>query len=444
MSLPVALLVVLCALSVPASALGHATLVGAQPPPNSTRTTPPDRLRMIFRTAVEDGLTQVEVRVDGSIVSATVERDPADDHAIDVTLGSHPPGSYDIRWRTLSVDGHVAAGRYGLAAGVSASGQNTPAPPSFDPGPLTVAGRTMLLSGLAGLAGLGAFLVIVLRSALGSLGVDDRSAVSLSHGLRRFRVASLACTVVAGIGVGLVAAGVVRALAGGVSVGDLVGTRIATAWSVICAALALTIVALTVARIRPTTWPWVGTATATLGGLGLIALSWSGHAGSGSDAGLGIAVDAVHGFATATWFGGLVGLAFITATLSRGLAPEVSTRVVAAVVVRFSSLAVVSVATLVVTGLYRALAEVGSPDALVSTSYGRILFVKLSVFLVLLSVGAVNRFLVHPRLERAAMGLSPDDRGATELLRRSIKLELLLAAALLVAVGALVSFSPTR
>ena len=116
-------------------------------------------------------------------------------------------------------------------------------------------------------------------------------------------------------------------------------------------------------------------------------------------------------------------------------------RLAAAVVVRFSALALTAVALLVVTGVYRALAEV-SVDDLLDTGYGRALLVKLGLFVVLLAGGAYNRMVVHPRLERAALGLDPDDRGAAAALRVSVRAELAVAAALMVSVAVLVSLAP--
>jgi copper transport protein len=61
---------------------------------------------------------------------------------------------------------------------------------------------------------------------------------------------------------------------------------------------------------------------------------------------------------------------------------------------------------------------------------------------VLLIGGAYNRLVAHPRLERAALGLDPDDRGASSALRVSVTAELALAAALMVSVAVLVSLPP--
>jgi putative copper export protein len=79
------------------------------------------------------------------------------------------------------------------------------------------------------------------------------------------------------------------------------------------------------------------------------------------------------------------------------------------------------------------------------TAFGsawRVQVIGLALFVVLLGGGAYNRMIVHPRLERAALGLDPDDRGATAALRVSVRAELAVAAALMVSVAVLVSLAP--
>jgi putative copper export protein len=117
-------------------------------------------------------------------------------------------------------------------------------------------------------------------------------------------------------------------------------------------------------------------------------------------------------------------------------------RLGAGIVVRFSALALTAVAVLVVTGVYRALAELGSVAEIGESAYGRALLVKLGLFAVLLLGGAYNRLIAHPRLERAALGLDPGDRGAAAALRVSVAAELVLAAALMASVAVLVSLPP--
>ena len=85
---------------------------------------------------------------------------------------------------------------------------------------------------------------------------------------------------------------------------------------------------------------------------------------------------------------------------------------------------VAAVVLLVVTGVYRALAELPSLASLWTTSYGVALLVKLIVFAVMLVLAAWNRLALHPRLERAALGLGSagpgDGMGA---LRSSVRAE---------------------
>ncbi|MEZ5080991.1 MAG: CopD family protein [Thermoleophilia bacterium] len=174
----------------------------------------------------------------------------------------------------------------------------------------------------------------------------------------------------------------------------------------------------------------------------IVAMSWLGHASLATDRTLNISVDAVHTAATAAWIGGLVGLGYLVITPTTRLALGDGVAYAAAAVVRFSSLAVAAVAVLVVTGVYRALAEVGALGDLTGTVYGRVLLIKLGLFAGMLMLGGYNRFVVHPRLERAALGLPGGDAAATRLLGRSIRAEIGFAAALIVTVGILVSTAP--
>ena len=172
-------------------------------------------------------------------------------------------------------------------------------------------------------------------------------------------------------------------------------------------------------------------------------MSWAGHASDGTDVVINIGADALHGIAAAAWLGGLVGLLILVVGPAQTLAEGDRVRLLAAAVVRFSSLAILSVAVLVVTGTYRALAELDSLSQLVTTGYGIALVVKLGIFAVMLGAGGYSRIVLHPRLERAALGLDDHDRGASRALRTSLRVELALAAALMVAVGVLVAMTPS-
>ena len=65
---------------------------------------------------------------------------------------------------------------------------------------------------------------------------------------------------------------------------------------------------------------------------------------------------------------------------------------------RFSVLGLASVATLMITGLVNAFYLVGSVAALLGTDYGRLLAVKVALFVVMVAIAAINRFRLTPEL----------------------------------------------
>jgi copper transport protein len=185
-----------------------------------------------------------------------------------------------------------------------------------------------------------------------------------------------------------------------------------------------------------------GTAIAAPLVVAVAAVAAASHASSGTDAALGMGIDGAHLAATGVWLGGLAALLALVPRARRLVTDEAGIRLAAAVVVRFSAVAIVCVGVLLVTGVYRALGELAAPSDLVDTGYGQALLVKLAVFLLLLCGGAYNRLVLHPRLERAALGLRPSDAGAADRLAVSVRAELAVAAALMVSVAFLVNLPP--
>ena len=118
-----------------------------------------------------------------------------------------------------------------------------------------------------------------------------------------------------------------------------------------------------------------------------------------------------HLAATAAWLGGLLALAVI-------LVPSAHLEVLHDVLPRFSVIAVVSVVTLVVTGALHALAVAGSVTALVTSTYGVVLAVKVIVFGVMLLLGNVGRRYAA-RLARRALRRSPRRRRPAGRARRA-------------------------
>jgi putative copper resistance protein D len=176
--------------------------------------------------------------------------------------------------------------------------------------------------------------------------------------------------------------------------------------------------------------------------LGFIAvISWTGHAGSapGELGNLHLAADALHLIAAAAWVGALVPLALLLAAGRRnqGFVWASLTRDAAQ---GFSTLGIVSVGTLLVTGIVNAWILVGSIHALIVTGYGQLLVLKLVVFAIMLGFAAINRFWLTPRL-----GFSPDNEPQLEALRqlaRNSVAEIALGLTIFAIVGVLGTLHP--
>jgi putative copper resistance protein D len=174
--------------------------------------------------------------------------------------------------------------------------------------------------------------------------------------------------------------------------------------------------------------------------LGLAAsIAWTGHAGStpGETGIPHLAADMLHLTAAAAWIGGLVSLTWLLAGSRRDPAQASLARDATR---RFSTLGIVSVATLFSTGIVNAWILVGSLNALIATGYGRLLMLKISLFAAMVAFAAVNRFWLTPRLilsTESGQQLNPLRR-----LTRNSMIEIVLGLAIYGIVGVLGTLHP--
>ena len=112
---------------------------------------------------------------------------------------------------------------------------------------------------------------------------------------------------------------------------------------------------------------------------------------------LSFVADVVHVQAAAIWVGGLA-LVVLALLLAGGSRRQLA----ADAVPRFSQLALVAVAALLVAGIVNGYLQVRTWSGLWETSYGRLLLVKVALLVPLLALGAYNRRRSVPRLEAGA------------------------------------------
>ena len=173
---------------------------------------------------------------------------------------------------------------------------------------------------------------------------------------------------------------------------------------------------------------WLATAVASeftvplaaaFAGALLGSLAWSGHGQTGPLPGLHLTFDVIHLLACGLWPGGLLPLLLYWKTVDRRTLD------------RFSTFALLTVATLAMSGLVNSYCLLGSPSDLLDTPYGRLLLLKLLLFIVLIALGAANRliFMRQQTLRR---------------LRLSILTELIFATIIFALIGFLGMLAPPR
>jgi len=140
---------------------------------------------------------------------------------------------------------------------------------------------------------------------------------------------------------------------------------------------------------HPLRWWWYGSALVVGAGIA-VTPGIAGHASTGIQTGLAIPADLVHIAGMACWLGGLVVLC--VAVLPRRRVDELRE-----VLPRYSALALGGIVALVVSGAYQAWRQVGSIDELKSTDYGRLLIAKLVAFAALIVAAAFSREVVNRR-----------------------------------------------
>jgi copper transport protein len=335
--------IMLLALALPATADAHAFLKSSTPASGTSLSRAPHIITLQFTESVSPTLTHIQIfDASGSERDPTAIRQGARSGELRVTLPKLAKGAYRIAYSTVSqVDLHATSGAIVFGAGTAAPAQTTSV--SATPG-------TNITESVAHLFDLLSLSVLIAICALlaGNLPPVVRARIS------RFALVALPTLLLAGI----------VALAGKSSQFPLHKVLVSTSWGhamlVREAAIVAVLVAVALGRRRLALALLVPVAAAE---------AVSGHAGS-LDAAAAVAMVA-HILAGGLWVGGLVVLALVLPGLER--------RDVLDTLGRFGRLAAASVAVVVITGLYSAGRQVESVDALLSSTYGWSLVVKIGL-----------------------------------------------------------------
>jgi copper transport protein len=426
----------------------HALPVRTIPPANAVLSRSPAQIEIYFTQAVDPTFSKITVLDEnGNRVDAgDVTLDPADNTHLVVSMQPVKGGVYTVVWTALSAtDGHQATGSFPFAVGNENASALASAPQSSGSARLTapqVISKGFLYLAVAALAGSILFSNLVWKPSLRQAAITNQQVGAYPPYTRRLAMAAVILLLVTDL------------LSVPLQAGLASGQAILPPWDPRLAAILFTtrFGALALARlglafcaawlILPAENRWNRWA-ALLACLALaLTLSLESHAADEAAPFLPVLVDWVHLAAVSIWVGGLYHfLAGLWST--RALPVEERTRFNAHLIPHFSSLALVSVGSLALTGLYSAILRVGTFQTLFSTTYGQALIVKIALALPMIALGAVNLLHTSPRMRRAAN----EPGGSPRLLARFQKLvtgEVIIGTLILIWVGLFTSLPPAQ
>ena len=415
-------------------AWGHSVLIGTEPANDAVVDGSPARVLLRFNEGVETSLGSIQV-FDGSgerVDAEAISRPSAKEVAVAID-GELERGTYTVAWRAISADSDPINGAFvfhvqepgpqpaGIAAQVL---RGTPLLVSV----VYAGGRFVTFVFLLLCAGGIASLVYALRTA------DDRLRRRL-YGLLAVFAGALAVAA-------LLAIPFQGAAAGGTGLGeafrwDVVSSVVETRYGTVSIiqvglALALLAVALALRRATGRARRAGNVVAAVLAAALVVTPPFAGHASV--EGPVAITADVAHVFAAATWVGGL---AFVVIALV--LALEERWPLATRSVPRFSTMAVVSVAVLLVAGTINGYMQIRAWRGLWETQYGLLLLAKIALVVPLLGLGAFNNRYVVPAL-RAGVAQARERRRFLQ----AAGVELVIMASIIGVTAVLVNAPPAK
>jgi putative copper resistance protein D len=208
-------------------------------------------------------------------------------------------------------------------------------------------------------------------------------------------------------------------LRGGVVGIVLMQTRFGEDWNLRAALVILLAVCLAVqGRTRKHVAGWIGLLAAAAF---IASLAWAGHGAAAEDVpfdAIHLPADILHLLAAGAWLGALLPLVLLLAQARRDSSPEAVT-VGRAATLRFSTLGLSCVGTLLVTGVVNTWFLSGSVPALLGTLYGQLLLVKIALFATMIAVAGVNQRWLLPRLADVASDAARRSRAVGQVGRNA-------------------------
>ncbi|ELY0462714.1 copper resistance protein CopC [Listeria innocua] len=375
------ILIVLYILIVPVQHVSaHAYLENSNPADQSHIKTAPEKVTLVFNEEIEADFPLIEVKDSSGkrVETGKTAVSKKNNHMVEASLPAELKADvYSVSWRVVSADGHAVSGIISFKLGdTKATFQSTEVPSNAFDLQISSVQKAILYIGFSLFIGMLVF-------GLGLYPRKEQLTAKITTRLKKiiwFALAFLGTAL-------LMQLFVQTSITTGVSISEsfqpdklaaFLTTKTGYIWlSELISWLVLVIFTVIMVR-KNKQWSWFAllTESALIGYL-IFAKAQNGHAAASADKIVSITADMLHMIAASVWVGGILVLLFVLP--KTGKAREIWSR--------FAIVAIIAVASILVSGLLMAVMNIGQMSNLFTTNYGKILLFKIGLFLLMALLG---------------------------------------------------------
>ena len=395
-----ALLVLLMCVLFPQQGLAHSAVVESSPSQNEVLEQSPQQIKIRFNEDIQRAYYSIQLMDSSGKVIQPIQAqiDEKDGTVLKADVPMKLAGDiYNISWKAVSGDGHPVQGGivFQVGDGAGKDVNDTDIRISDKPvNPMLVVMRWLQYAGQAMLLGALCLTLFLLSQRLRT---GENTGWMMSGRYRWF--------VIAGSVIALAAlliqlplriawdADVPLSGTGAEVMTTLQGTVFGKVWLLQMIFTLLGIAGLLIMQLRNLSAQVrkiIGMASFGLLIAALLAKAFDGHAYAEPYAGIAIAADFIHLLSALIWSGALLALALFLPKIAGLYHGEERRNVYWSIVRRFSWWAIVSVAALLVTGIYGSLVYLPELNSLFTTAYGLTLLGKILLFLIMAAFAGMN------------------------------------------------------
>ncbi|EOB9291997.1 copper resistance CopC/CopD family protein [Listeria innocua] len=375
------ILIVLYILIVPVQHVSaHAYLENSNPADQSHIKTAPEKVTLVFNEEIEADFPLIEVKDSSGkrVETGKTAVSKKNDHMVEASLPAELKADvYSVSWRVVSADGHAVSGVISFKLGdTKATFQSTEVPSNAFDLQISSVQKAILYIGFSLFIGMLVF-------GLGLYPRKEQLTAKITTRLKKiiwFALAFLGTAL-------LMQLFIQTSITTGVSISEsfqpdklaaFLTTKTGYIWlSELISWLVLVIFTVIMVR-KNKQWSWFAllTESALIGYL-IFAKAQNGHAAASADKIVSITADMLHMIAASVWVGGILVLLFVLP--KTGKAREIWSR--------FAIVAIIAVASILISGLLMAVMNIGQMSNLFTTNYGKILLFKIGLFLLMALLG---------------------------------------------------------